>query len=244
MIFAAGLGTRLIPLTSNKPKALVELAGKTLLQRCVDKLTASGITTIVINIHHFPQLMRHAIANLACGKAEVIISDESELLLDTGGGLLKAARHLKDSGPVLLHNVDIVSSIDIRQMAGQHENSGAIATLAVSNRSTARYLLWNHNRLCGWQNTSTGEVISCFATPEIPELLAFSGIHIIDPAIFDLITETGVFSINKMYLRLAAGHNVMAYQHDPSLWADVGTTGKLQAAEKMIISNPKIFEGN
>ncbi len=243
MIFAAGLGARLMPLTANKPKALVELAGKTLLQRCVDKLIASGITSIIINIHHFPQLMRNAIAKLDCGDAEIIISDESQLLLDTGGGLLHAARHLKDSGPVLLHNVDIVSSVNLRQMAGQHKISGALATLAVSDRSTTRYFLWHNSRLCGWQNRSTGQEVRCFPTQVSPEPLAFSGIHIIDPSIFDLMTETDVFPINKVYLRLAADHKIMAYRHDPTLWADAGTTGKLQTAEKMILSNPKIFEG-
>ncbi len=240
MIFAAGLGTRLKPLTDQKPKALVELAGKSLLQFTIDKLTRFGIRTIVINIHHFPDLMRTAINALET-HAEVVISDESDLLRDTGGGLLKASKYLEGESPFLVHNVDVISDISFDKMYEQHTRSGAMATLAVCNRKTSRYFLWHKNRLCGWKNMQTGDQITSFSTAAEPEPLAFSGIHIISPRIFEYMTENGIFSINKVYLRLAARHPIVAYRHNPDFWADVGTPEKLQKAQEMVHNHPEKF---
>ncbi|MFP4065376.1 MAG: NDP-sugar synthase [Bacteroidales bacterium] len=242
MIFAAGLGTRLRPLTSEKPKALVDLAGKSLLQRAVDKLTCAGITYIVINIHHFPVLMREAIENLNNHGAELIISDESSCLLDTGGGLLKAAELLQGEEPFVVHNVDVISDINLADMLQWHEQSNALATLAVSQRETSRYFLFHNNRLCGWENIQTNARIICYQTDHTPERRAFSGIHIISPRIFEHINKTGVFSINKIYLGLAEEHPIMAFQHNPAFWADVGNLEKLQKAETLVKLHPTKFD--
>lgn len=241
MIFAAGKGTRLQPLTNEKPKALVELCGKTLLQRTVDKITRYGIQKIIVNIHHFPELMREAIDGLDKNGATLIVSDETHQLLDTGGGLLKAKQWIKGNEPVLIHNVDIVSDIDLGVLLNDHMKNNALATLAVSDRETSRYFLWHRKRLCGWENVKTGAIIKTKGSPEECNRMAFSGIHIIDPAIFDLITEQGTFSINKIYLRLAENHKIIACEHDPSNWFDLGTMEKLQIAEEMVHLNPQKF---
>jgi NDP-sugar pyrophosphorylase family protein len=241
MIFAAGLGTRLAPLTDDRPKALVELCGKTMLERTVDKLIRSGIRRIIVNIHHFPQKMRAAIDALDYEGVEFIISDESGELLDTGGGLLKAAEHLKGNRPFIVHNVDVISDIDLRQMYENHISKNALVSLAVSRRETTRYFNWHEGQLCGWKNLKNGDEIKCFPVKGKTESLAFSGIHIINPAIFNLITERGKFSINQVYLRLAHEQSIMAYEHDARYWADIGTMEKLAAAEKMLLSHPEKF---
>jgi NDP-sugar pyrophosphorylase family protein len=241
MIFAAGLGTRLMPLTAHKPKALVELNGITLLQRAVDKLTHAGIRFIVINIHHFPDLMKEAIEQLKTDGAEIIISDESDILLDTGGGLTKAAEFLKGDKPFVLHNVDVISDVNLKEMYSLHIREKALATLAVSKRLTARYFMWDNGRLCGWTNTQTKARIDCGHPINSPRLLAFSGIHIVSPEILDLINETGIFSINKVYLRLAEKHKIIAYEHDPAFWADLGTVSKLEKASKLLNLHPEKF---
>ncbi|MFN2394888.1 MAG: nucleotidyltransferase family protein [Bacteroidales bacterium] len=241
MIFAAGLGTRLAPLTDDRPKALVELGGKTMLQRTVEKLIRSGVRRIIVNIHHFPEKMCVAIDALDYEGVEFIISDESGELLDTGGGLLKAAEHLKGKQPFIVHNVDVISDIDLVAMYENHLREGALASLAVSRRDTSRYFNWHRGRLCGWKNIRTKEEMNCYPVDGKPDSLAFSGIHIINPEIFDLITERGKFSINQVYLRLAHEQSIMAYEHDACYWADIGTTEKLAAAEKMLLSHPEKF---
>ena len=241
MIFAAGLGTRLAPLTDNKPKALVELEGKSLLQRCVERLSKAGITRIVINIHHFPELMQQAVDQISITGVELLVSDESNELLDTGGGLLKAAQYLRESGPFLVHNVDVISDINLEDMLQQHLQSKALATLAVSARQTTRYFLFEDNRLCGWRNTQTGSEINCYPFGASARSLAFSGIHMVDPGIFDLMDERGRFSINQVYLRLAAKYPIVAFEHDPRYWADLGTTDKLAQARQLLTLFPDKF---
>jgi N-acetyl-alpha-D-muramate 1-phosphate uridylyltransferase len=241
MIFAAGLGTRLKPLTESRPKALVELEGKTMLERTVEKLIQASVKEIVINIHHFPELMHNAINNFSYPEVNFLISDESTELLDTGGGLLKASRWLNGNEPFIVHNVDVVSDIDLEEMYNFHLQSQALATLAMCNRQTTRYFLWHNNRLCGWQNIQTNNLIRCYPTPEEPIPLAFSGIHIINPEIFDFIAETGKFSINQVYLRLAYTHKIMSFTHNPEFWADVGTLEKHARALEMIKRNPEKF---
>jgi NDP-sugar pyrophosphorylase family protein len=241
MIFAAGLGTRLKPLTSDRPKALVELAGKTMLQRTVEKLIDASVTRIVINIHHFPDLMREAIKALNYPGIEFIISDESELLLDTGGGLIKAKEYLGGNEPFIVHNVDVISDINLDEMYEYHMAEQALVTLAMCNRESTRYFLWHHNRLCGWKNIQTESIINCYTTDKEPIPLAFSGIHIINPEIFHLITESGKFPINKVYLRIAIAQKIMAYIHDPKSWADIGTLEKHAHASKLIAQNPENY---
>ncbi len=159
MIFAAGLGTRLRPLTNNKPKALVEVCGKTLLQHSIDMLTACGATHIIINVHHFADMIKEYIGRLQC-PTDISISDESDLLLDTGGGLRKASRLFRGDEPIAIVNVDILTNIDLRQMLQQHIEQDNDATLALRQRHSSRQLLFDSQmRLKGWQNTNSGEQI-------------------------------------------------------------------------------------
>ena len=242
MIFAAGLGTRLAPLTDDRPKALVEFAGKTMLERTIEKLVAAGIRKIIINTHHFHTLMEEFVSSLHYPAADLILSDESDFLMDTGGGLKKAAALMQGEKPFLVHNVDVISDVNLKDMYEKHTAQRALASLAVSTRPTSRYFLWYNNRLCGWENIQTGDVIRCYPTAEPPELLAFSGIHIIDPAIFGLMEEGGKFSINQVYLRLAKEYTIVPYRHNPRYWADLGSVPKMEKALRMLADNPKKFD--
>ncbi len=238
MIFAAGLGTRLRPLTNDKPKALVELNGQTLLQITIEKLQKAGFNHIVVNTHHFSQLVINYLkANQNFG-ADVVISDESDFLLDTGGGLKKAAPLFSDKEPILIHNVDIISSIDLLELYQTHCRNKVLATLAVRNRPSSRVLLFDEsNLLRGWKNISTGALKLPLATTPVENLhpYAFSGIHIVNHELLQLISETGKFSMIDVYLRLSASHPIMAYQHDADYWNDVGKHEQLQAAEEYLI---------
>lgn len=230
MIFAAGLGTRLRPLTNDRPKALVEVHGKTLLQHAIEHLKSFGITNIVINIHHFGQkvldlLEKHQ--NFGC---ELTVSDERDVLLETGGGLKKAAQYFKKESAVLVYNVDVLSNINLEKMLKYHYQHQALATLATRNRQSSRYLLFDKNQtLCGWTNTKTNEVKRMRSTP-ITHHYAFSGIHIINPQLLNLMTQEGKFSIITTYLNLASEHKIIAYPHDSDYWFDVGKPERLHAA--------------
>lgn len=242
MIFAAGMGTRLGSLTQKTPKALVEICGKPMLLHVAEKLMAAGVTQIVVNVHHHAGKMKAFIRSLHYPGVQFHISDETDNLLDTGGGLLHAASLLQGDQPVILHNTDVLSDVDLLQMLDIHKSEKALATLAVSRRNTSRYFLWHQNRLVGWENTATGErILTQQAPAEKIDQMAFSGIHILDPRIFDLITESGVFPINTAYLRLAKEQNILAFEHDPRFWADVGSPEKLQKAEQMVMNNPERF---
>lgn len=242
MIFSAGIGKRLHPISEHTPKALVEIGGKPMLQRLAEKLTTLGVREIVVNIHHHAEKMRAFIAQLNYPGVRFILSDETSLLLDTGGGLLKAKDHLMGEEPIILHNVDVLSDIDLQKMLDYHTSQGALATLAVSQRSTSRYFLWNNNRLAGWENIHTNQRILCDQKPgQQLERKAFSGIHIIQPSLLNLIVEQGVFSINEVYLRLASQYPILAFEHDPAYWADIGTPQKLAHAEAMVARHPDIF---
>ncbi len=230
MIFAAGLGTRLKPLTDSRPKALVELAGKPLLYHQLDLLIHSGFHEIVVNIHHFPELMLESLSRYHHPLAHIIISDESTLLLDTGGGLKKAAPELRSPEPILLINVDVICNFDLPSMLAFHQASQASVTLAVTQRKSARNLLFNKNmRMIGWENRSTGEQIKF--SEEAYESLAFSGIHIIQDSIFNFFDDKEVFSIIEFYLRIGNQVPIMAYSHDETGWFDLGDIQKLAKAE-------------
>lgn len=242
MIFAAGIGKRLQPISQHTPKALVEVGGKPMLQRLIERLILAGVTRIIINIHHHPERMREFIERLRYPGTEIFISDETDLLLDTGGGLLKAAEMLQGNEPILLHNVDVLSDINLVAMATFHKETGALATLAVSRRKTSRYFLWDKGKLAGWENTATGQMILC--RPEDAQRLvrrAFSGVHIISPKMLELITETGVFSINEVYLRLAKTQNIASFEHSAQNWADIGTPEKLEHARALFEKHPDLF---
>ena len=232
MIFAAGNGTRLQPETNSKPKALVEINGKTLLQLSIEKLKASGFTEIVVNVHHFAsQIVDYLNENNNFG-IKIHISNESDELLDTGGGLLFAKDFFKGEKTVLIYNVDVLSDINLQEMMKLHKENKALATLAVRNRETQRKLLFNSkNVLSGWKNFATGEEIITRKNDK-PTDLAFSGIHIIDTEIFKLIKSTGKFSIIKTYLELSKKHKIIAFTHNNSNWLDVGKPETLKIARQ------------
>jgi N-acetyl-alpha-D-muramate 1-phosphate uridylyltransferase len=247
MIFAAGLGTRLRPLTNTKPKALVEINGKTLLERNIEKMLSYGIKKIVVNIHHFPTLMIEAIEKIEKKyDCQLIISDERDLLLDTGGGLLKAKKYFFDDNSltkenlsttseddlILLHNVDILSDIDFMEMKKEFLNTNPIALLAVKNRQTKRYFVFNEsNVLSGWTNIETNESIMT-RNCEKKQLFAFSGVHLVRRKIFDLIEQKGVFSIKDTYLQLSCNQIIKPFVHEGK-WLDVGRIEAIEKAEKM-----------
>lgn len=234
MIFAAGLGTRLRPLTNDRPKALVEVLGKTLLQHSIEHLKRFGITDIVVNIHHFGARVLEVLEqhqNFACN---IIISDEREALLETGGGLLKAKNHFKGEEAIVIYNVDVLSNIDLLEMLHYHQENKALATLATRSRVSSRYLLFNERQeLCGWTNTKTKEIKNVRPAKN-KQQYAFSGIHIIHPALLELIRQEGKFSITDTYLDLASEHKIIAYPHDQDYWFDVGKPERLAAASDFL----------
>ena len=214
LIFAAGLGTRLKPLTDTMPKALVPVGGIPLLERVATKLAAAGCGRIVINVHHFAQMIRDFVEAHDHFGVEVVFSDETDLLRETGGGIRHAGTLLADSGgPILIHNVDILSNLDIRAFMGLHR-TGDLATLLVSERSTSRYFLFDdEGLLVGWTNLATGEVRSPYPDidPDRCTRLAFSGIHCISPEIFPLMRDwPEKFPIVDFYLAVCRDHAIRA----------------------------------
>jgi len=240
MVLAAGLGTRLRPLTDNRPKALVEVAGRTLLEITLARLRSFGVREAIVNVHHFAdQIIEYLKANANFGM-RIEISREDDLLLDTGGGLKKAAWFfLEDSvsteQPFLLHNVDVISTIDFAKMVEAHKANQALATLAVQKRESSRQLLFDeHLQLCGRRADRDREPEIVRPSPHL-EALAFSGIHIISPRLLPMLTEDGVFSIITSYLRLA-GHreHIRAFRADEYYWRDLGRPEDLsQAAQDL-----------
>jgi NDP-sugar pyrophosphorylase family protein len=217
MVLAAGLGTRLRPLTNDRPKALVELGGRTLLEITLARLKGFGITDVIVNVHHFADLMIDYLKAKSNFGMHVEISRE-DVLLDTGGGLKKAAWFLRGEEPFILHNVDVISTIDFGSMLEFHKENDALATLAVQDRKTSRPLLFDDQlRLCGRAGESGG--------------LAFSGIHVISPGLLDLIEEDGIFSIITSYLNLAArGGRILGFRADEFYWRDLGKPEDLHKA--------------
>ncbi len=231
---AAGLGTRLKPFTEKHPKALYVYQGKTLLQHALEHLEVYGIGDIIINIHHFAnQVVEYVKFNNNFG-LNISFSDESDLLLETGGGLVKARWFFHNEDDFVVRNVDIISDLNFHEMITCHQQNHALATLAVRSRQTSRYLLFDQeNHLTGWENRKTGERILC-RTEDLggsdnfqvdkAKRLAFSGIHIINAQIFNLITEQGKFSMTDLYLRLAGTRNVLGFEEPGDLWLDVGSS--------------------
>lgn len=238
MIFAAGLGARLKPLTNNTPKALIPIAGKPMLEHVILKLKAAGFDQIVINIHHLgQQILDFLAANNQFG-IQIYISDEQDYLLDTGGGIKKAARFLQGNEPFLIHNVDIISNVDLQALYNSHVKSDSLATLLVSQRNTSRYLLFNQeNKLCGWRNHETGEVKSYYPyfNPEQYNEYAFGGIHVISPDIFNWMEEwTGKFSIINFYLSICARTTIQGYLAENLRLLDIGKPETLAQADEWI----------
>jgi len=230
MVLAAGLGTRLGELTNHKPKALVEVAGRPLLAHIIAKLVRSGFTDITVNVHHFAQQVIDFLSQNDFG-ASINISNETDQLLDTGGGILKAQSFLDGHEPFLVHNVDILSDIDLDKIMNSHKQSGALATLAVSNRVSTRKLLFDSAmKLRGWRNLTSGEEI----IPSKPDgnlnEFAFSGIHVLNPQIFRAIKSRGKFSIIDTYLSLCANKDILGYDVSANFVLDVGKPDSISKA--------------
>ena len=222
MILAAGKGTRLESLTNKTPKALVEIHGKPLLERVIDKLKRSGFTDIIINVHHFADQVIEFIELTNFG-VHIELSDECDQLLDTGGGILHAKKFFQGEEAFLAYNVDILSDIDLFDLYKAHINSDAIATLAVKERPTSRQLLFDTlGNLCQWRNIETGATKNARRAYGELSPFAFSGIHMLSTKIFEQITETQSFSIIDTYLRLAKDFPIKSYIHNYSKWFDMG----------------------
>ena len=231
MIFAAGLGTRLKPFTNNSPKALAEINGKSLLEHNVRYLQRFGIYELIINIHHFANQVIDAVNDNDGYGSEITFSDETEMLLETGGGLIKAA-HFFDNEPVfVVMNVDILTNLDLGKMIESHNQIGADATLAVMQRTSSRQLLFDESmRLCGWTNNNTGEKRIARQT-ETTNPFAFSGVQILSPAVLDNNPYKGKFSLIDMYLHEAPLLHINGFDHTGNLFIDVGKPGSVEQAE-------------
>ncbi len=232
MVLAAGLGTRLRPLTNDRPKALVEVAGRTLLEITLARLQRFGVNDVIVNLHHFADLVVDYLAAHRGFGMRIEVSREDPLL-DTGGGLMKAAWFfLQDASdePFILHNVDVISTINLTRMVQFHRQRQALATLAVQERKTSRYLLFNEqSELCG-RRAEREEIVRPSAQVRP---LAFSGIHVISPRLLRMVTEEGVFPIIPCYLRLAGrGENILAFRADEYYWRDLGKPESLRQAEE------------
>lgn len=232
-ILAAGLGTRLKPLTDSLPKALVDVNGVSLLEHNINKLIDFGCKHIVINVHHFPEMIIEHIANKHY-PCDIFISDETDKLLDTGGGLLNAKDNFDFSKDILIHNVDIVSKIDFNEFYNYHKSNKTLATLAVSQRETSRYLLFDKdNFLCGWENTKTNErIISNERTELFP--FGFSGIQFINPELINLLKNKESFPIIPEYLKISTHHPISSFVHSKDIWVDVGRVESIEKAERLL----------
>ncbi len=232
---AAGLGSRLRPLTLTRPKALVEVAGRTLLQINIERLARAGVQRIVVNTHHFADMMADFITSHPW-PCEVVISEEREQLLDTGGGLRHAAPLFSLKQPVVIYNVDILSSLSLEQMLHKHRQSGALATLAVSKRNTSRYLLFDENQhLAGWRNTAQQQELWVHDAIARSIPLAFSGITIVEPQLMELLPDAErPYPIIPEYLKLARHHRIQGHIHRHDQWLDVGKPETLPLAEAFL----------
>lgn len=234
MVFAAGLGTRLRPLTLDRPKALVEAGGEAMLGHVMRRLAAAGVTEAVVNVHHFPDMVIEYLNRHDNFGIEIHVSDERDLLLDTGGGFLAARRWLDkgDGESIILHNADIYADIDFRAMTDAHSRSGAMATLLVSDRESSRALLFDDEmKMHGWMNRKTAETKPAGLDVSGLHGLAFNGVHIVSPAIFEPLERfapSPKFSITDFYISACRDNDIRGYRYPAAyLWADVGTVEKL-----------------
>lgn len=229
---AAGLGTRFKPWTDAHPKALAVINGKSLLQRNIEYLQQAGIDEVVVNVHHFAEQIADAVAKTNGWGSKVFISDETNEVLETGGGLMKAASLLRDEVFVLM-NVDILTSLDLAAMIAAHRQLMPLATVATTNRTTSRYFIFDHlDNLCGWRNVNTGEERMMRTVGEKHDR-AFSGVHVIDPKIFSLVKQKGKFSMVDVYLSLAAEQIIKSFDHSDTRLIDVGKPEAVAVAERM-----------
>lgn len=238
MILAAGLGSRLKPWTNNHPKALAMVNGKTLLQHNIEYLQQHGIKEVVVNVHHFANQIVGAIEKNNGWGSRVIISDETEEVLETGGGFLKAATLLQNAQLIVLMNVDILTNLNLGAMIHYHQQKQPLATLATTGRETSRYFLFDEgNNLCGWKNIKTGEEKPTnHPKGKQKTAKAFSGIHVIDPKIFSLIKQQGKFSMVDVYIDLMQEQTIKSFDHSETRFIDVGKPESIVKAEIMFQS--------
>lgn len=256
MIFAAGFGTRLKPLTDTCPKALVKVGDKPMLQHTIEHLIKHGFKEIIINIHYLGSQIRDFLKQYNNFNIHVQISDETDLILETGGGLLKAQHFFSDDKPFLVCNADVFTNINLTDFYNFHVQKDAVATLAVRNRKSSRVLLFNEeNTLSGWQNFKNDEVKfpqvfgdstahyfeaqnNIFADAQYDVIkqaraYAFSGYQIISPEIFNHQTRHGIFSMVEWYIDICAQQNIIAYEHDRDVWIDIGSPEQLRKANEV-----------
>ena len=233
IIFSAGLGTRFKPWTDKHPKALAMVNGKCLLQRNIEYLQQYNINDIVVNVHHFPEQIIAAITKNNGWGSNVAISDESNEVLETGGGLLKAKQLLESDEPFLSLNVDILTDLDINKLVLFHQQHSPLVSFGVTERKTSRnILLDNNHRMCGWKNNSTGETKIVIPEQGL-QPFAYSCVVVYEPKIFSLIKQQGKFSIMDAYLDLAADNLILGYNHTGDKWVDVGKTESVVIAERL-----------
>lgn len=238
MIFAAGLGTRLRPLTDKIPKPLIEINGRPLLEYVILRLINEGVNEFIINIHHLGNRIIDFVRSKNNFGVRIEFSDESDLLLDTGGGLKKASWFFDDGKPFLLYNSDVLSDISINKMLNYHTQTSALATVAVRNRNTARYLLFdNELNLCGWRNIQTNEERIVRAHSSGLSQLAFSGIHIINPELLGCFPDRIKFSMIDLYLSIASTNIIKGFDHTNGIWLDIGKPESLSSAEQLFLNN-------
>lgn len=229
MIFAAGLGTRLKPFTDHHPKALAEVNGKTLLEHTIKYLQRYGIEDVIVNVHHFAEQIERVVAENDGFGSWVTISDEREAVLETGGGLQKAAGYFEGEENFVVINVDVLTNLDLGKMIATHDQSGALATLAVMNRATSRYLLFNDEmELCGWTNDKTGEVKMARAAQH-PKPFAFSGVQVLSKNILNM-PFSGKFSMIDVFLHFARTEIIKGFDHSGNVFIDVGKPESLEKA--------------
>lgn len=232
MILAAGLGTRLRPLTNTTPKALIDIGGKPMLERVARRLVDSGATRLIINVHHHADQIRAFLDEKDHFGVETSISEEPDEPLETGGGLKKAAPYFRKEAPFIVHNVDILADLNLRALYEQHAQSDALATLAVREAETDRYLIFDaSNRLCGYTPRGKDDDVYVRDPEGETTYLDYCGVQVLSPRIFDLITETGVFSIINTFLRLTEeGEAIRPFRADGTAWLDIGTPERLEEA--------------
>lgn len=233
IIFSAGLGTRFKPWTDKHPKALAVVNGKSLLQRNIEYLQDYNINDVIVNVHHFPEQIIDAIEKNNGWGSNVIISDEKDLVLETGGGLMKARPLLESGMPFFSLNVDVLTDLDLNRLMLFHRQQQSLISFGVTDRKTSRNILIdNTGRMRGWKNNTTGEEkIVLPGQPLRP--VAYSCVVVYQPEIFSLIQRQGKFSIMDAYLDLAAEHTIMAYDHTGDKWVDVGRTESVAVAEDL-----------
>lgn len=234
MIFAAGLGTRFKPWTDAHPKALALVNGKSLLQRNIEYLQKYGITDVVVNIHHFADQIIDALKKNKGWGSNVIVSDESNAVLETGGGLMKARPLLESADPFITLNVDILTDLNLNKLFAFHQQHKPLISFGVTRRQTSRYFLFDdNNRLCGWRNVKTNEEKIAISKPGLIEK-AYSCVVIFQPEFFSLVKQTGKFSLTETYLELAKDNLILGYDHTGDILVDVGKPESVAVAEKLI----------